>query len=65
MSNSQLKLRYVTLNEAATYLAVSRDTARRMIRRGELVAVKIGRGIRIEIDSLEAVGKPLNLPRAR
>ncbi len=62
---SRLRPKYVSLNEAAAFLAVSRDTARRMIRRGDLAAVRIGRSIRVEINSLESAGKPLSAQKRR
>lgn len=62
MKKSALAPRYVTLEEAAEYLRLSRDTVRRMIRRQELSARKVGRSIRVEVASLEAVGKPLGFP---
>lgn len=37
---------YLTLDEVAEYLHVSRDTALRMVQRGEIRAVKIGNGAR-------------------
>lgn len=65
MKKSALAPRYVTLEEAAEYLRLSRDTVRRMIRRQELSARKVGRSIRVEVSSLEAVGKPLGVPRSQ
>lgn len=44
----------LTINEVAKRLTVSRDTIRRMIDRGELVAIKVGlRQWRIEEAELE------------
>ena len=60
MKSTELAPRYVTLDEASKYLRLSRDSVRRMIRRNELSAIKIGRNIRIEIDSLESVGNPIS-----
>lgn len=36
-----------------------------LIRRQELSARKVGRSIRVEVASLEAVGKPLGVPRSQ
>jgi len=56
---------YVTVEEAAQALAVSRDTIRRMIRRGELDARKIGKSVRVTAESLATVGQPLAVAGAR
>jgi excisionase family DNA binding protein len=50
---------YCTMDAAADSLAVSRDTIRRMIRDGELEAVKIRKSVRVSVASLEAVGTPM------
>jgi excisionase family DNA binding protein len=42
-----------TLTEAAEMLKVSVDTIRRMIKRGELDAVKVGGQLRIKAASLQ------------
>jgi excisionase family DNA binding protein len=39
--------RFVTVNEVAQLMRVSKMTVYRMIRQGELPAVRIGRGYRI------------------
>jgi len=56
---------FVTVDEAAQALAVSRDTIRRMIRRGELDARKIGKSVRVTSESVVNVGKPLAVAGAR
>ncbi|WP_181158526.1 helix-turn-helix domain-containing protein [Leucobacter massiliensis] len=56
---------YVTMDEAAQALAVSRDTIRRMIRRGDLDARKIGKSVRVTAESLATVGTPLAVAGAR
>lgn len=61
--NTALPDRYVTLNEAATDLKLSRDSVRRLIRSGDLNPTKIGRSIRVEIASLQALGKPMHISR--
>lgn len=54
----------VTIAAAAEYLDVSQRTVRRLVARGELVARRIGpRLVRVELASLEAVGRPLSIPR--
>lgn len=55
----------VTMDEAAQALAVSRDTIRRMIRRSELDARKIGKSVRITAESVANVGTPLTVAGAR
>lgn len=49
---------YISIKNAANYLNVSQDTVRRMIRRKELEAYKVGRVIRIPIAALEAALVP-------
>ena len=56
---------FVTMDEAAGALAVSRDTIRRMIRAGELDAVKIRKSVRITVASLEAAGVPMTVVGTR
>ena len=56
---------YVSMDEAAAYLSVSRDTIRRMIRRGDLTARKIGKSIRVSVTSLENAGRPIPAVDAR
>lgn len=56
---------YCTMDEAAETLAVSRDTIRRMIRAGELDAVKIRKSVRITVASLEAAGVPMTIVGTR
>lgn len=49
---------YITVNQAAEALAVNQLTIRRLIDRGELPAIYVGRAIRIPADALQ------NLPAA-
>jgi excisionase family DNA binding protein len=51
---------WITLDEAAERLKVSRDTARRMVGRGELPGKRFGKKlIRIDADQLDAAGAAL------
>ena len=45
----------MTIGEAATILRVARRTIRRMIKRGELHAVRIGRSVRIRRQDIERI----------
>jgi len=44
--------RFVTVNEVADLLRVSRMTVYRLIRSKELSAVRVGRGIRVREDEI-------------
>ena len=51
---------YVTIQDAADRLSISVKTIRRMIARGELRAVRVGkRMVRVDVASLDAIGRPL------
>ncbi len=56
---------WVTLNQAAATLGVSRDTVRRMIARGDISAERIGpRLIRVDLGSIRPIPLgPTNTPR--
>lgn len=60
-----VKRRYISMDEAAEILDLSRDTIRRMIRRGELEARKFGKSVRITVASLEAAGEPMQAVSVR
>jgi excisionase family DNA binding protein len=45
--------RFLTPDEVAAMLRVSRDTVRRLLRRGELPAVRVGRSWRVEEAELQ------------
>ena len=49
---------YLTVQGAAALLDVHADTIRRMIRAGQLEAVKVGRVIRIPRSALETALEP-------
>lgn len=49
----------LTIPQVAEYLACSTYTVRRMISRGELRAIRVGRLIRIRSEDLARVGKPV------
>lgn len=52
--------RWIPIDQASAYLSVSPDTIRRMITRGEIAAMRFGpRLIRVDLDSIEANGRPL------
>lgn len=60
MNQKTLERRYVTLSEAAEYLAVTERTIRNMIARGELTGYRIGkRAIRIDHLELDAAMTPI------
>lgn len=48
---------YMSIDEVAQHYGVSRDTVRRLIRRGELDAIRIGRLLRISFSSVENLGR--------
>jgi excisionase family DNA binding protein len=53
----------VTIAAAAERISVSEKTVRRLISSGELPARRIGaRSIRIPLDALDALGRPLAVP---
>lgn len=56
---STLTRKYATLGEAAEHLLLSTRTVRRMIADGDLKAVRIGGSIRIPLDALDEVGRPI------
>lgn len=47
--------RYVSIQDAATYLSVSAQTIRRMLAAGELTRYRAGRVIRIDLNQLDAI----------
>lgn len=47
--------RLVTVAQAADRLGVSKETVRRMVKRGALAAVKLGAALRIQASSVEKV----------
>jgi excisionase family DNA binding protein len=47
--------RHLTVQECADRLAVDHKTMRRLIDRGELPALRVGRVLRIDPDDLEAL----------
>lgn len=56
MDRNSLSRRYVSLDEAAEYLGVSKVTLRRAIRDGRLRAKRMGRQlIRIDLRELDAL----------
>jgi excisionase family DNA binding protein len=57
--------RYLTIAECADLLAVEHKTVRRLIDRGELPALRVGRLLRIDPDDLEALRyRPERVERA-
>jgi excisionase family DNA binding protein len=48
----------MTIQEAADALRVKPITVRRYIRSGRLAAVRVGRGLRVEREALEALPEP-------
>jgi excisionase family DNA binding protein len=49
------KMRLNTIRQAATRLAVSTATVRRLIEKAELPAVRVGRCLRLREDDVEAM----------
>ena len=43
----------MTLKQVTAYLSVSRGTVLRLVHRGDLPAVRIGRGLRFERDAVD------------
>lgn len=56
---------WLSIEEVAATLSISRDLVRAMIRSGDLDARKFGRIIRVRATSLEEAGKPLSQAGAR
>lgn len=54
-----MKHTYLTLAEAAARLRIHRNTAERLVRSGELAAVRVGRQWRIP---MSAIAAPLVVP---
>ena len=44
---------YIGVEQLQERLALSRDTVDRLIRQGYIEAVKIGRSVRVNVDSIE------------
>jgi excisionase family DNA binding protein len=58
--------RWVTIPDAAAHVGVSVKTIRRRISDGSLVAKRFGpRLIRVDLASVESLGEPLAVARAR
>jgi excisionase family DNA binding protein len=49
----------ISISEVAVRLSVSEKTVRRLIARGELPAVRIGALIRVPVESIDTLGRPL------
>jgi excisionase family DNA binding protein len=45
--------RWISINSAAEYLALHPVTVRRLIDRGEIPAVRIGRNVRVDLKTLD------------
>ena len=54
MSQEPGRVRYLTVEEVAELVRVSRMTVYRWVRAGELPAVRVGRSFRIPQDALDA-----------
>jgi excisionase family DNA binding protein len=54
MSQEPGRVRYLTVEEVAELVRVSRMTVYRWVRSGDLPAVRVGRSFRIPQDSLDA-----------
>ena len=53
---------FLTVAEAAAYLRVHPETIRRLVRRGELTAIKVGSVWRVPVDALERPTQPSDQP---
>lgn len=51
-STGEVMERKISVRQCADFLGISTETVRRMIRRGDLVAYRIGRNFRIPISSV-------------
>lgn len=51
---TQRRIRYLTVAEVAETMRVSRMTVYRLVRTGELAALRVGRSYRVPEDALEA-----------
>lgn len=49
---------YLTVAEAAAHFRVSTDTVRKLVRSGDLPAVRLGSTIRIPVEAVEALAVP-------
>lgn len=69
LKGEELPVDLLTVEETAKLLKVSQITIRRYISSGRLPAVRIGRGVRIERDSIEDLLTPIEpriaTPRSR
>ena len=54
MSAGSERVRYLTVAEVAELMRLSRMTEYRLVNRGELPAVRVGRSFRVPQDALEA-----------
>jgi excisionase family DNA binding protein len=60
MSDEEPKTRrWGTLDQAAKHLAVSNKTVRRMIARDEVFARKFGGSVRVDMNTLDESGQPV------
>ena len=50
-----MKLRWISVKTASEYLSIHEVTCRRLIDRGEIPAMRIGRNIRVDLKTLEAM----------
>ncbi|MBZ5513638.1 MAG: helix-turn-helix domain-containing protein [Acidobacteriia bacterium] len=53
-----MEKKLITVADSAESLSVSRDTIRRLITRGTLKSVRIGRRVMIPVSELERLAKP-------
>lgn len=51
--------RYASLADAAEYVGCSERHLRRLIARGDLTGYRLGRLIRVDLDELDALLKPI------
>jgi excisionase family DNA binding protein len=66
LSAQRAEAKWLTLPETAEYLAVSVLTVRRYITAGRLRAMRVGpRMIRVDRDSVEALGSPVETAGSR
>lgn len=54
MSTGGQRVRYLTVAEVAEVMRVSRMTVYRLVQRGDLPAVRVGRSYRVPADALDA-----------
>ena len=53
-----MQRRWISVKDAAEYLAIHPVTCRRLIDRGKIPAIKIGRSVRVDLKALDKKLEP-------